>query len=134
MKTKYPYEELTLHARIRMGENVDLRKRDESGDFEQSSSDDIINEYKLYNASPNPFNPSTQISYSIPENTSVELSVYDLQGRLVKELVNTFKAAGNYTITWDGRNQYGNSVSSGLFIYVLRTNTISLSKKMLLIR
>ena len=86
-------------------------------------------ELSLKSAYPNPFNPSTNISYSIPANNFVSLKVYDSIGKAVAELVNEIQEVGNYTITFDGRN-----VSSGVYYYVLSTPNYWEVKKMLLIR
>ncbi len=82
---------------------------------------------------PNPFNPSSTISYSIPENTNVSLTIFDMQGRVVKNLVHGYKKSGKHSVIWDGKNEIGSTVSSGLYIYVLRTANKAISKKMLMI-
>lgn len=84
--------------------------------------------YKLENY-PNPFNPSTKISYSIPETDLVSLKVYDALGRQVAELVNEIKEAGIYEAEFDGSN-----LSSGIYYYTLTTNNYTQSRKMLLIK
>ncbi|PKL89543.1 MAG: hypothetical protein CVV23_04835 [Ignavibacteriae bacterium HGW-Ignavibacteriae-2] len=83
----------------------------------------------LFETYPNPFNPSTNISYSIRANNFVSLKVYDSIGKEVAELVNEIQGAGNYTIPFDGRN-----LSSGVYYYVLSTPNYWKVKKMLLIR
>ena len=69
---------------------------------------------------PNPFNAATQISLALPHNAEVHLSVYDLAGREVKELLTGSRVAGNYEITWDGRNREGSVSSSGVYLLCLR--------------
>tara|TARA_Y100001970_G_C14026622_1_gene746406 strand:+ start:226 stop:972 length:747 start_codon:yes stop_codon:yes gene_type:complete len=69
---------------------------------------------------PNPFNPSTTINYDIAQNGHVSIVVYDLNGAEVKTLVNEFKSVGKeYSITWDGKNNSGQSVASGQYFYVM---------------
>jgi len=83
---------------------------------------------------PNPFNPETQISYDLPNDCWVKLSVYNIRGEKVKTLVEKFEAAGHKTVTWDGRNQEGDRVGSGVYFYRLETGEFTATKKMVLIR
>jgi len=99
---------------------------------------DLVNppkKYKLYQNYPNPFNPQTTIKFEIPKNTLVTLKIYDLRGRLIKTLYKNEKAeAGIYKILWDGTNEYGKLVSSGVYIYQLKTKDFIKSNKMILIK
>jgi hypothetical protein len=84
---------------------------------------------------PNPFNPVTKIEYQVPKQARVSLIVYNILGQEVIRLVdNEDKNAGYYQIEWQGRNTQGASVSSGAYIYRLKTEEFVSSKKMLLIR
>jgi hypothetical protein len=83
----------------------------------------IFNEYKLEQNYPNPFNPSTTISFSLRERSDVKLEIYDLNGRLIKDLVRGQKEAGAYSIIWNGINFRGEKVASGNYIYKLSINT-----------
>ncbi|MGE5861795.1 MAG: FlgD immunoglobulin-like domain containing protein, partial [Ignavibacteria bacterium] len=86
---------------------------------------------------PNPFNPSTIISFSIPydlTNSRTELIVYNIQGEVVKRLVDETLPSGNYLTRWDGRNDLGNQVTSGIYIYSLRVADKQVSGKMTLIK
>jgi hypothetical protein len=65
--------------------------------------------------SPNPFNPSTRVTYSLVEEGAVSLTVYDVQGRQVSSLDQAYREAGYYSATWDGRNQHGSPVGSGVY-------------------
>jgi hypothetical protein len=92
--------------------------------------DIIAYEFKLYEAYPNPFNPSTTISYDLPLSSLVSLSIYDIAGRLVKTLDKGFKGVGNHTVVWDGKDNFGNTVSNGIYVYKLISNkNNSISKK-----
>jgi hypothetical protein len=85
---------------------------------------------------PNPFNPNTTISYVIPrdrEEQHVTIAVYNLRGQLVKTLVNERTPPGFYSITWDGRDQYRESVSSGVYLYCIQTGDFNSTRKMLLV-
>lgn len=70
---------------------------------------------------PNPFNPSTVIQYELPQAVEVQLVVFDLTGRRVRALVQQKQQAGRYEIAWDGRNEQGEAIASGLYIYQMRT-------------
>jgi hypothetical protein len=83
---------------------------------------------------PNPFNPSTTISYVLPESGPTSLRVYDLQGRLVKSLVDASLAAGQYSAVWDGSDMGGGSAASGMYLYELRAGGERLTRRMLLLK
>jgi hypothetical protein len=91
----------------------------------------------LLNNYPNPFNPYTIISFSIPydlTNSFVELKIYDINGRLVNTLVSENLSAGNYLTRWDGDNVSGSKVSSGVYIYSIRVGDRAVNKKMTLLK
>jgi hypothetical protein len=66
---------------------------------------------------PNPFNGETNIIYSLPENRKIELTVYDILGTEIITLVNEFQVAGEYDVTWNGKNTYGAQMPSGIYFY-----------------
>ncbi len=89
--------------------------------------------FQLYTNYPNPFNPSTVISYDIPRNVSVLLKIYDVLGHEVRTLVNQEQKSGNYAIEWDGRDNAGSMVSSGIYIYkIVAGDHVSTMKCMLM--
>ncbi len=96
---------------------------------ENQISDLIPADFSLAQNFPNPFNPSTRISFSLPESAVVKLSVYNILGQEIEVLVNGFRNAGTYEATWNAEN-----LSSGLYIYKLETNNVSISKKMTLLK
>ena len=81
----------------------------------------IMDEYILNQNYPNPFNPSTEISYYLPVCQNVSLVVYDIKGRYIKTLVNGKNDAGKHYAFWDGSDESGNIVSSGVYLYRLQT-------------
>jgi len=83
---------------------------------------------------PNPFNPTTTIRYSIKQRGHVSLKIYDIEGRLVRTLEDGVKEARSYEKVWDGRNDRGEAVSSGIYFYRLRSNGFSRTRKMVLLR
>jgi predicted CXXCH cytochrome family protein len=90
--------------------------------------------YALEQNYPNPFNPATTIDYSIPEKEFVRLEVYDILGRRVRTLVNEDHAPGNYVARWDGTDQNGLAVSSGIYLYKIQAGSFAMTKKMMLLK
>jgi hypothetical protein len=90
--------------------------------------------YQLANNYPNPFNPSTNIQYALPQSGQISLVLYNLLGQKVRTLVYGFMSAGYHEVIWDGRDDNGQSVQTGIYFYRLQTGTIALVKKMLLIK
>lgn len=89
-------------------------------------------QFELRNNYPNPFNPATTISYSLPEAQQVRLVIYNLLGSEVQELVNGYKPAGKYSVTWNGKDSQGTKVASGLYIFSLEAKDTKIMRKMLL--
>ena len=83
---------------------------------------------------PNPFNPSTSISYTIPNKNSVSLNIYDVNGSLVRNLVNKNLEPGSYTVSWDGTNFYGSKVSAGMYFYTIQTGSFVSTQKMIFLK
>ena len=98
------------------------------------SENNVPRSYSLNQNYPNPFNPSTNISFRIANPSISSLIIYDVSGNLVRELKNGFMSEGEYNLTWDGRSSTGQSVSSGLYIYQLKSNSYIATKKMLMIK
>jgi hypothetical protein len=83
---------------------------------------------------PNPFNPTTEISYNLPEAAEIDLTVYDILGNHIKTLVHERQSAGLKTVQWTGQDEDDRSVSSGVYIYILIAGGFSGTRKMLLLR
>ena len=90
--------------------------------------------FELAQNFPNPFNPTTEISYGIPRAGMVEFQVFDILGRLVRTLVNEFQTEGRYVVSWDGRNSERSQVSSGVYFYKLSSGSARLEKKMMMLK
>ncbi len=86
----------------------------------------------LHQNTPNPFNDYTKIRYILPGETNVNLSIYDISGRLITTLVNKHEGAGEKTIVWDRTDNTGNKVQPGIYFYVLRAGNKSYSRKMMI--
>ncbi len=83
---------------------------------------------------PNPFNPSTTIGFALPTSSYVNLTIYNIEGKKVKTLVEQNLSAGEHTIEWDGTNNSGSKISTGIYIYRISTETFSATKKMILLK
>lgn len=90
--------------------------------------------FGLANNYPNPFNPTTTISYDLPEQSAVSLKVYDIRGQKILTLLNTQKPPGNYEVQWDGLDQLGNPVSTGVYFCRLSAGSFSQTIKMVYLR
>ena len=96
---------------------------------------DIPKEYSLGNNYPNPFNPTTQINYSLPKNSDIKLIIYDLLGNKVKTLLDDkYQSSGFKSIKWNGTNELGAKTSSGVYFYTLKAGSFYQTKKMILIK
>jgi hypothetical protein len=83
---------------------------------------------------PNPFNPTTAISYQLSAISSITLKVYDLLGREIVTLVHAEQVPGPYTVNWDGKDEHGEQVTSGMYLYRLRAGTTESTRKMILVK
>lgn len=83
---------------------------------------------------PNPFNPSTQIAYRLPEDSNVRLVVFNILGQQVRTLVNGRVSAGAFSIAWDGRDEAGRQVASGVYLYRLDAGKFKAIKRMTLLK
>ena len=93
----------------------------------------LITNCKLRNF-PNPFNPTTTISYSLKENAKVSLTIFNIKGQKVKTLVNEVLPSGDHSADWNGRDSNGKQVSSGIYFYKLKAGDYQRVKKMILLR
>jgi len=91
-------------------------------------------EFTLSQNVPNPFNPSTQVSFALPTAAKVNLSIYNVLGQHVKTLVDTDMRAGYQTVTWDGTDNTGHTVASGVYFYKLNAGDFTATKKMLMLK
>jgi hypothetical protein len=90
--------------------------------------------YALHQNYPNPFNPITRINYDLPEDALVNITIYDMMGRQVKTLINSEQSAGYRTIRWNGTNYLGQTVSAGLYMYVIQAGDYRKTRKMVLLK
>jgi len=122
----------TLYVGLHMGagennlENTLIAIKDNPNSVNE---DELPSEYKLHQNYPNPFNPSTTIKFSLPERSEVKLSIYNLLGQEIEILFQGEKEAGSYEYVFENK-----SLSTGVYFYVLESQHIRLSRKMMLIK
>jgi hypothetical protein len=118
----------TVNVNLKSGESVAIN--DATIENLMVTGELLPTVYALEQNYPNPFNPSTVIEFSLPEDvSSVKLSIYNVLGEKVAELVNISLVAGRYSYTWNASN-----VATGIYIYELRTDKFVSVKKMLLLK
>jgi hypothetical protein len=94
----------------------------------------IPGRYKLFQNHPNPFNPITTLQYDLPEDVKVKIMIYDLMGREVKTLVNNQLSAGYKSVSWNAKNNLGQPVSAGMYLYRISAGDFQSVKKMVLLK
>ena len=103
-------------------------------------SSDIFNlqilpiSFKIYNSYPNPFNPITTIRYDLPEDAIVNITIYDMMGRVVKNMGNNMESAGYKSVRWNATNDAGFPVSAGIYLYMIQAGEFRQTKKMVLLK
>ena len=99
--------------------------------------DDVSNlpeQFMLENNYPNPFNPETNISFTVPNNGNINLTVYNVMGQKVYTILDGYTRAGNHSVKWNGLDQNSNEVSSGIYFYSLKSDAGSITKTMVLMK
>ncbi len=101
----------------------------------ETCTDNIINSshYSMVNY-PNPFNPTTTISFSIPEKNNVKLSIFNIKGQIVKTVINESFESGNHSVIWHGNDESGKPVGSGVYLYQIKTSSKIITKRMMLLK
>jgi hypothetical protein len=95
-----------------------------------NKSTGVAASYELSQNYPNPFNPTTTIRFNLKENGAVRLTIYNLRGQEVRTLIATEMNAGQHEIIWDGKDEHGQLVPSGVYLYKLSVNGFVQTKKM----
>jgi len=113
------------------------QENDDSSAELSGNTSELPTEFELAQNSPNPFNPSTTIFYSVPVSdlaVPVNITVYDVRGKPVVELVNKFHQPGNYSVVFDGRDGQGRPATSGVYFYKLKAGDYTETRKMVLLK
>ena len=116
---------------------VQIRDESDLGSMGEVNNDIEINpyEYALYDNFPNPFNPETQIRFSVGGQENVKLVIYDMMGRHIRTLINGDSfSAGFHVVKWNGFDTNGQRVPSGMYIYRIKAGNFISDKKMLLVK
>jgi len=90
--------------------------------------------YKSYQNYPNPFNPVTTLRYDLPEDSFVAITVYDMLGNIIKNLVNQNENSGYQSVQWNATNNEGQPVSAGIYLYTIEAGKFRQTKKMVLLK
>lgn len=101
---------------------------------EQPEKELIPSQFSLSQNYPNPFNPVTNISYYLEKSTNVKLCIYNILGEKVKVLVDEWQTKGLRRVNWDGKDENGKTVASGIYFYKITTPEFSQTKKMVLLK
>ena len=91
-------------------------------------------QYSLYQNYPNPFNPVTTLRYDLPEDALVNITIYDMMGRVVKTLINDQQTAGYRSTLWNATNNAGSPVSAGIYLYTIQAGDFRQTRKMVLLK
>ena len=90
--------------------------------------------YKIYNSYPNPFNPITTIRYNLPEDAFVNITIYNMKGNVVKNMVNNMESAGYKSVQWNATNNAGSLVGAGIYLYMIQAGEFKKTSKMILLK
>ena len=91
-------------------------------------------ELQLYNAYPNPFNPISSIDYKLPQPDFVNITIFDMMGRVIRKLVSDYQSSGYQSVSWNGTNDLGQSVSAGVYLFTLDVGGIRKTKKIIYLK
>jgi hypothetical protein len=105
-----------------------------SGVANNDTDDNLPVEFDLKQNYPNPFNPDTNVGYDLPSPAHVKLEILNILGQKVATLVDSYTSAGSHVISWDGRNDQGRAVSSGVYFYRLKADGFEQVKKMMMLK
>jgi hypothetical protein len=104
-------------------------------EFDVASEDLVTNlAFNLHGNYPNPFNPTTTISFDLPKAATVNLDIFNLRGQKVRSLVNTELPSGTHNAVWNGRDDAGSPVSSGVYLYRLSNGEREITRRMVLMK
>jgi len=90
--------------------------------------------FQLSQNYPNPFNPTTQIHFQLPQPDHVDLSIFNLRGQKIVTLVHEARSAGHHVLTWNGKDSDGNSIASGVYLYRIKTEAFTCTRKLALVK
>ena len=100
----------------------------------EENVEELPSTYSLSQNYPNPFNPTTKIEYMVPKSGNVKIIIYDMLGRNIKTIINEVHNKGKYSVVWNGDDNSGRKVSSGIYLYRMETESFTSVKKLNLIK
>lgn len=106
----------------------------ETGQIFYANPTAIPTKFALHQNSPNPFNPTTKVAFDMPEAGDVKISVFNVLGQNVNDLVNGYREAGSHEVIWNGKDNSGATVATGMYFYRIDTQQFTETKKMLLLK
>jgi hypothetical protein len=112
------------------GSGIELIDVEQRATLVEDKQSTVPNQFVLCQNYPNPFNPSTTMRYLLPERSSVVLTIYDIQGRQIKSYTFSAQSAGAQSVVWDGTNNFGNLVSSGIYVYRVAVSSLKGGQRM----
>ena len=126
--------QMDYYCDIRYAPDNPLIKSIVSGNKELLPDTPVPEAYMIYQNYPNPFNPTTTLRYELPEEAHVKLIIYDILGREVRHLVDSIEEPGFKSIIWDGKNDAGQVLGAGVYLYRIRAGNYTKTKKMILLK
>ncbi|MBU2507197.1 MAG: T9SS type A sorting domain-containing protein, partial [Bacteroidetes bacterium] len=123
----FPESESYYASQRHLGNDVERPLEQLAKNAPNEETTEIPKTYELLGNYPNPFNPSTTISYALPYSSNVELTIYDITGKVVKVFNENGQSAGYQNIVWYGNSQQGSRVSSGVYFYRFKASAASTS-------
>ena len=102
--------------------------------IKENNEDILSDNYILNNSYPNPFNPTTNLSYVLPQASNVKLVIYDITGREVKKLVDTYQPAGRYELSWNAKDTRGQQLASGVYFVKMEAGSFIKTIKLMLLK
>ncbi|MBN2413019.1 T9SS type A sorting domain-containing protein, partial [candidate division KSB1 bacterium] len=99
-----------------------------------NKENEIPKEFSISQNYPNPFNPSTKIKYSLPQNSQVNITIYNINGKVVETIINNFQMQGTYEINWQGTDNENHKVPSGIYFYRIEAGHFIEIRKMTLVK
>jgi len=132
----FPQDESVILANLMMKVNIqESPKPGLTKPNQEVIEPETPQEYFMHQSYPNPFNSSTTIKYQLPENCVVTLEIYNMMGQKIKTLISgEYKPGGFHQVHWDGSDESGGQVSSGIYVYHLRAGKFMDSKKLILMK
>ncbi len=130
-------ESIILGAKVKFQHHSSATPFPKENDFEEAETDEgqsLVTSYALEQNYPNPFNPSTAISFQLPAESEVSLVIYNSQGQVVKQVASGKFASGRHSVVWDAKDERGERVASGVYMYVIKAGEFTAQRKLVLMK